>query len=213
MSDSTPILISLPVNCACAVPAANAPAIASASRLLFIAFIGTPPLKKPKWGRRRLLRQSAKVVSDPSNTQVLVQLVHVPVERGVFDHVDDAPVLHHVMPVGDGGREAEILLDEQDREAALLERADRAPDLLDDDRRQSFRRLVQQQEARARTQDAPDGEHLLLTAGELGPLASAPLGEVRKERVDLLDGESAVAHLRRQQQVLLDVETGKDPAL
>ena len=31
--------------------------------------------------------------------------------------VDDAPVLHDVMAVGDGGGETEILLDQQDGEA------------------------------------------------------------------------------------------------
>ena len=44
-----------------------------------------------------------------------MQLVHAGVELGVGDHVHDAAVLHHVVPVGHGGGEAEVLLDEQDR--------------------------------------------------------------------------------------------------
>src|SRR6185503_11091209 len=108
MSESTPILITLPLTCACAVPRPSAPATASARRLRLIPFIVTPPCKR-------------------SNTQVLVQFAHVPLEVGVRDHVDDAPVLHDVVAVRDGGREAEILLDQQDREAARLQRLDRAP--------------------------------------------------------------------------------------
>src|SRR5579864_4905071 len=191
MSDSTPILISFPVICACAVPTTNAPAIASASTLRFIAFIDTPPL-----GKRSL----------SLHPQVLVQLAHVPVELRIRNHIDDPAMLHHVMPVGDGGSEAEVLLDQQDREALLLQRADRAADLLHDDRRKTLRRLVEQQQARAGAQDAPDREHLLLAAGQFRALALPALGEVREQRVDLLHRQPAIADLRRQQQVLLDVE-------
>ena len=45
-----------------------------------------------------------------------------------------------------------------------------------------FGRLVEQQQARAGAQDAPDCQHLLLAAGELGALAAQPLLDVRKQR-------------------------------
>ena len=53
-----------------------------------------------------------------------------------------------------------------------------SPDLLDDDRREAFGRLVEQQEPRAGAQDAADRQHLLLAAGQLGALAAraAPSG-------------------------------------
>jgi hypothetical protein len=54
-----------------------------------------------------------------------VKLAHVPRELGVRDHVDDPPVLHHIVPIGDGRCEVEILLDEQDREPLLLQLDDR----------------------------------------------------------------------------------------
>lgn len=73
--------------------------------------------------------------------------------------------LHNVVPVGDGRGEAEVLLDEKDREALALEAADRLADLLDDDRRQPLGRLVEQEQPRAGAQDAGDREHLLLAAG------------------------------------------------
>src|SRR4051812_13789062 len=64
--------------------------------------------------------------------KVVVQLVHAGGQRRVLHHVHDPAVLDDVVPVGHGGREVEILLDEQDREALLLESRDRAADLLDD---------------------------------------------------------------------------------
>src|SRR5688572_11854190 len=71
--------------------------------------------------------------------EVAMQLVHVAVELGVGDHVHDEPTLHHVVPVGHGGGEAEVLLDEQDGEALAFEPADGRPDLLHDHRGESLR--------------------------------------------------------------------------
>src|SRR5919197_2782481 len=101
------------------------------------------------------------------DSEILVQLAHVGVELGVGDRIDDAAVLHDVVPVGDGGREPEVLLDEQDREAFRLEPADRGADLLHDHRSKPLRGLVQQQQTRAGSQDTGDREHLLLAAREL----------------------------------------------
>src|SRR5579863_2481498 len=58
-----------------------------------------------------------------SYAKIMTQLVHVGLELRVGNHVDDAPALHHVMPIGHGGAEAEILLDQQHGEADLLELA------------------------------------------------------------------------------------------
>src|SRR4029450_416252 len=69
-------------------------------------------------------------------TQVVVQLGHVGFELGVRNHVHHPAVLHHVVAVGDGGGEAEVLLHQENGEAFLLEPAERGADLLDDDRRQ-----------------------------------------------------------------------------
>ena len=60
--------------------------------------------------------------------------------------------------------EAEILLDQQDREPFGLQAPDRGADLLDDDRGEALGRLVEKQQARAGAQDAPDRQHLLLAA-------------------------------------------------
>jgi hypothetical protein len=48
-----------------------------------------------------------------------------------------------------------------------------SPILLDDHRRQALGGLVEQQQRGAGAQDAPDGQHLLLAARQLGALAAA----------------------------------------
>src|SRR5262249_20264287 len=126
--------------------------------------------------------------------KVFVQLVHVRVERGIVDGVHHAPTLYHVVTVGHGGSEAEILLHEEDREPLGLEPPNRGADLLDDDRGQALRRLVEEKEARARAQDAGDGEHLLLAARQLGALAAQALLEIREELEDRRDAEPALAN-------------------
>ena len=63
-------------------------------------------------------------------------------------------------------RAREVLLDEHDRRAALDQRAERAVDALDDDRREAERDLVEQQQPRVRHERATDRRRLLLAAGE-----------------------------------------------
>src|SRR5260370_4633829 len=130
---------------------------------------------------------SAFIAGSFLDPEILVQLVHVGVELRVDDGVDDAPMLHDVMPVGHGGREPEILLDEEDREALRLQATDGGADLLDDHRRQALRRLVQQQQARARAEDARDGKQLLLAAREPRALAAPALAAGAGQPVDRLD--------------------------
>src|SRR5207244_9624377 len=74
-------------------------------------------------------------------------------------------------------------------------------------------RLIEQEEPGAGTEDAPDGQHLLLATRELGALTPQPLPEVREQVEDRVEGEPARPYLRRQEQVLLHVEAGEDPAL
>src|SRR5258706_3530593 len=71
----------------------------------------------------------------PSYTQILVQHVHLRFKFFLPDHLDDLSVLHHVVPIGQRRGEAEILLDQHDGVATLLQLADRAPHRLHDHRR------------------------------------------------------------------------------
>ena len=107
------------------------------------------------------------------------------------DHVDHAAVLHDVVAVGDGRGEVEVLLDQQDGEAALLSVRMTSPMLLDDHRRQAFGRLVEQQQVGAGAQDAADRQHLLLAARQLGALAATALLEVGEQLVDLVQAHAA----------------------
>src|SRR5580692_11294659 len=122
-------------------------------------------------------------------------------------------MFHDVITIRHGSGEVEILFDQQDREALRLEGADGVPDLLDDNRRETLGGLVEQQKPRAGAQDAADREHLLLAAGKFRSLAVKPLAQVGKQFEDAVEIEPAGTHLSWQQQVLLDVETGKNAAL
>src|SRR5271169_567579 len=166
MSDSTPILITPSEICACAAPAPSAAATAR------------PPMHLPRFMLPPSLLGNACLAARPcqnpppgavvSDAEILVQLADVGVEQCVGNHVDDPPVFHDVVPVGDGRREMEVLFDQQNREALRLELGDGAADLLDDDGGEPLGRLVEQQQPRAGPQYAPDREHLLLAARELG---------------------------------------------
>ena len=90
--------------------------------------------------------------------------------------------LEHVATVGDVERHQGVLLDEQDRRALLVDLDDDLEDLLDEDRREPHRRLVEQEQVRLRHQRPPDRAHLLLAAGHRPRLLRLALGETREER-------------------------------
>src|SRR6266571_2417402 len=198
MSFITPILMTPSLICACAPPHASRPATAARPKR---RFMGSSSLGWCRGPARELY------------AEILVKLFHVGVQLVIGEAVDDAAMLHDVVAVGDRRGEAEILLDQQDGKPLRFERPDGLADLLDDDRGEALGRLVEQEEPRAGPQDAADRQHLLLAAGELGALAAQALLDVREQVVDALEREPARPHLRRQQQVLLDIEAREDPAL
>ena len=84
--------------------------------------------------------------------------------------------MHDRDAIRDIERHAELLLDEQDRDLSLArELADHVLDLLHDDRRQSFGRLVHDEQPWIADQRPADRQHLLLAAGELRAAGSAAL--------------------------------------
>src|SRR5205823_12789768 len=99
-----------------------------------------------------------------------MQLLQVGIELGVGEAVDYAAMFHDVIAVRNGRGEAKVLLDQKNGEALLLQEADGLADLLDNHRGKTFRRLVQQQQPCAGSQDTAYGEHLLLAAGKLRAL-------------------------------------------
>src|SRR5271155_3667903 len=112
--------------------------------------------------RSRSACPHAAALTSSSHPQRLVQPVHPPGELRIGEGVDDPAVLHEEKPVGQSRGEAEILFDEQDSETLPLELGYGAADLLNDDRRETLRRLVEHQESRAGAQDSRDREPLLV---------------------------------------------------
>ena len=114
--------------------------------------------------------------------------------------------------LGDRRRHPDILLDDEHRDVALLaEPHQHVLDLGHDDGRQSFGRLVHDQETRIGHQRARDRQHLLLAAGELGAAIVLALGQAREGVVDALDGPRAAPHACDHAQVLVDGERAPQP--
>src|SRR6185436_13402116 len=118
---------------------------------------------------------------------------------------------HDQLPLGERGRDAEVLLDQQERQALALELPERLDHVLDDRRREPLRGLVHHHEARVRHERPPDREHLLLAARELRAAVALALGEPREELVDplarpLAARRRAAGAPRGDPQVLVDGE-------
>ena len=78
-------------------------------------------------------------------------------------------------------RHERVLLHEQDRRALGVDVGDDLEDLLDEDRREAERRLVEEEQLRAGHERATDGEHLLLAARQGAALLCRPLAKPREE--------------------------------
>ena len=97
----------------------------------------------------------------------------------------DLAPLHDIDAIGDFEGQRQVLLGDQDCKPHLVPQpGDEVTQDPYDLRRQSFRRLVQQQQARAGHQGASDGEHLLLTAGQSAPGRGGPDAQGGKQRID-----------------------------
>src|SRR5450631_3418947 len=141
MSVSMPILMTLSEIWASAMPAPapSAAATARPSRVRLKIFMLSPRYDSKRASRHA--NSKNRQLARASHAQVVVQLRHVGIELRVGDHVDHAPIFHHIVPVGDGGREMEILFDQQNRESPRFELGDGTSDLLNDDRRETLGRL------------------------------------------------------------------------
>jgi hypothetical protein len=74
--------------------------------------------------------------------------------------------LEHHDVLGDREHHVDGLLDQDDRHPLPSELVNDAKDVLEDDRRQACRGLVEQEDTRPAHQRLGDGQHLLLTAAE-----------------------------------------------
>ena len=101
---------------------------------------------------------------------------------------DDPPRLEHVGALAEVEGEKRVLLDQQDRDVLLVvQPAQELDELLDDERRQAERELVDRERARLGHQRSADRDHLLLAAGRAARGAVAELVELREEGVDPLE--------------------------
>src|SRR5580700_1669152 len=102
---------------------------------------------------------------------------------GAFE--DDASRFQHIAVIGDGERHARVLLDQQNRDAKLLSYARYAPrQVLDHDRRQAERQLIDEQQFGLADDGAAEREHLTFAAGEEAGEPRPQLGERREELED-----------------------------
>src|SRR3990172_8221660 len=127
---------------------------------------------------------------------------------------DPAAAPHDVGAVGDLDRARGVLLDEEHRHAFLAELLENLEHLVDDQRRQPERGLVEEEELRPGEQRPGDCELLLLAAGELRarPVEEAPQhGEALAHLLDVgLRLLSVLARRRSDAQVLADREPAED---
>ena len=136
-----------------------------------------------------------------------------PLERVVVaeraDHalVDDLPTFHHVDAIGDGERQSQVLLCDQDRHTYLSSQpADQLRKAAHHLRRQAFGGFVQEQETRARHQRPSDREHLLLAAGQSAPRA----GRAQRQNLEQRENLGQVTPAGRQSQVLSHAQGAED---
>src|ERR671925_1221277 len=119
----------------------------------------------------------------PANRFVLLQL-RARARQG------DASDLEHVRGLRELQRDVRVLLDDEHRQALLLvQLADDAEDLRDEQRRETERRLVEEQQPRTLHERAREREHLLLAAAERAGLLVAALlepGEIAEHARDVV---------------------------
>src|SRR6266498_2909160 len=148
-----------------------------------------------------------------------IELLHVLVrpERVRLAVEDDAPVLHDVAVVGDPEREVRVLLDEEQARLLLAVHAhEDLEDLAGEEGGEPERRLVEEDEPGSRHERPPDGEHLLLAAGEVPrELAAVPAQRrevVEDEGVVALQAGAVAAGVAAHHDVLVDGEVLEDAA-
>ena len=139
----------------------------------------------------------------PDAEEPLLQIA-VGCERARVHDAIDAPIHHDRNMIRHGGRDADVLLNDEDRNVFLVRKANqKVAHLRDDHWGESLGRLVHDQKARIAEERAGDREHLLLAARKLAAAVPAPLGETREGRIDALDRPRAFG-ARAEAQRLVD---------
>src|SRR3954463_6233875 len=143
--------------------------------------------------RPAVLLDLAVAAPRPGAAQIELRDVGVRAQalRRAVEH--DAAVFHDVAIVRYIERHACVLLHEEKRHAELAPyRLQAFHQLLDEERRETLRQLVHQQQLWLAHQRGADREHLPLATGEQSGFPPAQLGEARKEVVHLAGEPTAV---------------------
>src|SRR3989454_5686901 len=142
---------------------------------------------------------AALTTASVSEPEVRLLDVRALLERLARAVQDDAPVLEDVGAVRERERARDVLLDEQDGRAALVDPLQILEDQPDHHGSEAEAWLVQQQQPRARHEPAADGAHLLLAARERAGHLPLALAQAREEREDGLERGGAGRPLARAQ--------------
>src|SRR5262245_13567342 len=188
------ITLSMPARCSScpsSKPEGTAPTMATCVRVVPLKRVPTAWIAEPSCYRDQPM-----------------QRIRVAQQRFALRTVDDAPTLEDDRLASELERELRVLLDDDDCHATGRdELADDRSQLLHDDGRESFHRLVEQEQRGLDHQRAGDRQHLLLAAGELVAEIHPPLFEARERLVDALDVPRSGP--RDGRQVLLDGKRGE----
>src|SRR3954468_1169156 len=138
-------------------------------------------------GRTKRSRKRRALIAPLSQAEVRLANPVVMQQLGTGAAHDDAAVLEHIGTLRDLERYGDVLLDQQDRHAALVQHMDGAQHFLHHERREAERGLVEHDELRRTHQAAADGEHLLLAARQGAGELRAPLLQPWEEREHLVE--------------------------
>ena len=122
-------------------------------------------------------------------------------------------VFQHIAAIRQLQRLIRVLLDEEDGHSLLAQLFDGIENLLDNDRRQTQGRFIQQQQTRLAHQCTTNRQHLLFTAGHGARTLDTTLMQTREQRVNPLNALLKLVALGEKtahRQVLFYRHTGKD---
>src|SRR5215467_984228 len=109
----------------------------------------------------------------------------------------------------------DVLFDQEERDALPIDAPDQREQLLDQQRREAERWLVEDEQFRLGHQPAADRQHLLLAARERAGALRPPLGEPRKDRkypLAVALPPYAAPPVAAEIEIFLDRQVGKDTA-
>src|SRR5258708_2689594 len=152
--------------------------------------------------------------ADASHAQIIAQHDVIAFKLGRATGKADFALVQNVVAVTDRKGGAQTLLDQQDGQALLLKPCQDFDNLLHDHRRQSLRRLIEQQHGRIEHQRTRDRKHLLLAAGKLEAEIAFARTQYGKKIENALQRPKAFAAWSREYgQVLPHRQARKDAAL